>query len=41
MVHNAYDKIISLENILECWNEFKKGKTKKNDVIEYEKIFGR
>ena len=37
MIHNIYDELISLENILLCWNEFKKGKLKKPDVLEFER----
>jgi len=37
MIHNIYDNLISLENILNCWNEFKKGKSKKYDVMEFER----
>ncbi len=37
MIHNVYDNLISLENILACWNEFKKGKSKKYDVMEFER----
>lgn len=45
MIHNIYDKLIGLENILLCWDEFKKGKLKKLDVMEFERylednIFG-
>lgn len=37
MIHNVYDKLISLENILLCWNEFKKGKSQKWDVMVFER----
>jgi len=37
MVHNIYNNLISLENILICWDEFKKGKSKKYDVMEFER----
>jgi len=37
MIHNIYDNLINLENILICWNEFKKGKSKKYDVMEFER----
>jgi len=45
MIHDIYDKLISLENILICWDEFKKGKSEKLDVMEFERylednIFG-
>jgi len=33
---HPYDDIISIENLLKAWNEFKKGKTKKKDVQEFE-----
>jgi len=33
---HSYDDIISLENLLKAWNEFKRGKTKKKDVQEFE-----
>lgn len=32
----TYHDIISLENLLEAWGEFKRGKTKKKDVQEFE-----
>jgi len=34
-IHNYYD-IISLENLLEAWKEFVKGKRKRKDVQEFE-----
>ncbi len=37
MIHNTYDNLIGLENILTCWNEFKKGKSKKHDVLKFER----
>lgn len=37
MIYNIYDNLISLENILICWDEFKKGKTNKLDVIVFER----
>jgi hypothetical protein len=37
MIHNVYDSIISLNNILNCWEEFKKGKSNKYDVMEFER----
>jgi len=37
MIHSIYDNLISLENILICWDEFKRGKLKKYDVIEFER----
>jgi len=37
MIHNIYDNLISLENILICWYEFKKDKSKKYDVMEFER----
>lgn len=33
---HTYDSIISMENLLEAWREFKVGKTKRNDVQEFE-----
>ena len=36
MIHASYDSIISLENLLEAWKEFVKGKRKKKDVQEFE-----
>jgi RNA-directed DNA polymerase len=35
-VTHIFDKIISLENLFLAWQEFKKGKRKKKDVIEFE-----
>jgi RNA-directed DNA polymerase len=35
-VNHIFDKIISLENLFLAWQEFKKGKGKKKDVIEFE-----
>ncbi len=37
MIHSIYDNLVSLENILICWDEFKKGKSKKYDVMEFER----
>ena len=37
MIHNIYNKLINLDNILLCWDEFKKGKSKKLDVMEFER----
>ncbi|OGZ77983.1 MAG: hypothetical protein A2312_03210 [Candidatus Staskawiczbacteria bacterium RIFOXYB2_FULL_32_9] len=34
--HNIFEKIISLENLFSAWREFKKGKTKKLDVLQFE-----
>jgi retron-type reverse transcriptase len=34
---HSYDDIISLENLLEAWREFKRGKSKKLDVQEFER----
>lgn len=33
--HSLYDTIISKENIFSGWNEFKKGKMKSRDVLEF------
>ena len=33
---NVFDSIISLENLLKAWREFKKGKTKKKDILEFD-----
>lgn len=35
--NNLYDKIISFENLVLAWEKARKGKTKKNYVIEFEK----
>ena len=32
-----YDKLISLENLFNCWDEYKKGKAKKFDVMAFER----
>lgn len=37
VVHNIYDRLISIENILSCWYEFKKGKANKLDVMTFER----
>lgn len=37
VVHDIYDKVISVENILACWYEFKKGKANKSDVMSFER----
>ncbi len=37
IVHNIFDKIISLENLFNAWDIFKIGKRKKTDVQEFEK----
>ncbi|MFC1623606.1 reverse transcriptase domain-containing protein [Patescibacteria group bacterium] len=34
---HAYDNITSIENLLKAWKEFKKGKSKRKDVLEYER----
>src|SRR5579872_3890728 len=34
---HAYDDIISLENLLEAWKEFIRGKKKKKDVQKFER----
>lgn len=34
--HGLFDAIISPENLLGAWREFRKGKTKKKDVLEFE-----
>jgi len=33
---NGYDDLITLENLFLSWREFKKGKTKRKDVLEFE-----
>jgi len=33
---DAYERIISLENLLGAWKEFKRGKTRKQDVQEFD-----
>ncbi|TSC90825.1 MAG: RNA-directed DNA polymerase (Reverse transcriptase) [Parcubacteria group bacterium Gr01-1014_2] len=33
---NIFEKIISIENLFSAWKEFKKGKQKKKDVMEFE-----
>jgi len=33
---NVFDSIISVENLLKAWREFKKGKNKKKDVLEFD-----
>lgn len=37
MVHNIYDRLISLNNILLRWHGFKKGKSNKFDVMQFER----
>lgn len=37
MIYRAYDTIISLESLLEGWQEFRKGKRKKPDVMLFER----
>ena len=32
-----YEDIISIENLLEAWKEFLNGKTKREDVLEFQK----
>lgn len=36
MIHVIYENIISLENLLEAWKEFVKGKRNRKDVQEFE-----
>jgi len=33
---NIFEKIVSLENLFSAWEEFKKGKQKKKDVMKFE-----
>jgi retron-type reverse transcriptase len=33
---HTYDNIISVENLLKAWKEFKRGKSKRKDVLEFE-----
>lgn len=35
-IHMNYEEIISIENLFQAWNEFRKGKTKRRDVWEFE-----
>ncbi len=37
MYNNLYSKIISIENLFLAWQKARKGKTKKPDVIEFER----
>lgn len=37
MVHLSYENIISIENLFQAWNEFKKGKRNKKDIQVFEK----
>jgi len=37
LVNNLYDKLISVENIFCSWEEFKKGKLGKRDVLVFER----
>lgn len=32
-----YKELVDVENLFRCWNEFKRGKLKKRDVMEYER----
>ena len=34
-MNNSYDITISVENLLEAWQEFVRGKRKKKDVAEF------
>ncbi|KKR06679.1 MAG: RNA-directed DNA polymerase (Reverse transcriptase) [Parcubacteria group bacterium GW2011_GWC2_39_14] len=36
MIHNVFDKIISLDNLFSAWSEFRKGKRHKLDVQTFE-----
>ena len=36
MDHGIYEELISPGNILACWDEFKRGKSRKRDVMEFE-----
>lgn len=36
---HTYNDIISVENLLEAWGEFQKGKKKKEDVMEFKRNF--
>ncbi|MFA6476442.1 MAG: reverse transcriptase/maturase family protein [Candidatus Paceibacterota bacterium] len=35
--NNLFDKIVNLENLFQAWEEFKRGKQKKPDVLAFEK----
>lgn len=35
---HTYDDIISVQNLLEAWQEFERGKKKKNDVMEFKRF---
>ena len=39
--NHTYDSIISIENLLEAWKEFTRGKRKRKDVQEFERDFMR
>ncbi|KKQ40809.1 MAG: RNA-directed DNA polymerase (reverse transcriptase) [Candidatus Magasanikbacteria bacterium GW2011_GWA2_37_8] len=36
VINNIYGRIVSLENLVMAWDEFKVGKTQKEDVTEFE-----
>ena len=36
IIHNIFEKIISLENLFLAWREFRRGKRKKKDVQQFE-----
>jgi len=35
-IHDDFNTIISVENLLDAWREFKRGKTKKSDVMAFD-----
>ncbi len=35
--YQSYNKLISIENIFQAWNEFRKGKRKRLDVCVFER----
>jgi len=36
IIHKNYDELFSLDNIFDAWRKFRRGKTSKKDVMDFE-----
>ena len=36
IIHKSYDELFSLDNIFDAWRKFRRGKTEKKDVMDFE-----
>ncbi|HLC89980.1 MAG TPA: reverse transcriptase domain-containing protein [Patescibacteria group bacterium] len=37
LIHSDFEQLVSVENLLVCWDRFKKSKRSKSDVMEFER----